>query len=171
MSNTKKNRGKLNKSFRKFIDHDEYFTEEEQQQILHSFENKYYQKVFRLSIYFLVWSIISFSIDSTFISGGVIASILAGVHIVYFLPTILFSFINYGIKFVYVRWYMKDTLTLKQAALVGIPCIGSALILRMLLKNDPLFLEGLRHYIKYLRRRGFAFILRLFQVSKRKRNI
>lgn len=163
MNNTENKRGRLNKSFRKFIDHDEHFSEEEQQKILTSFEDKRYQKIFRLSIYLLIWSIIGLAIDSTFIGGGVIASIMMGAHITFFLPTIIFSVVNFIIKFSYVRWYTQGDLTMKQAAYAGIPYFGSAAVLGFLLYDDPLFLKGLKHYLSYLRKRGVVFLARLFK--------
>jgi len=157
---------RLNKSFQKFIDQDDHFTEDEQQNILNSFESKRNQKIFRLSIYLLIWSTIGLAIDSTFIGGGVIASIFMGVNIIYFLPTILFSVGNFIAKFFFVRWYMRGDISTKQAVYSGIPYAGSAFILGFLLNDEPLFLRGLKHYLTYMNRRGFRFICKIFRKKK-----
>lgn len=149
---------RLYKSFRKFIDQDEHFSEAEQQKILTSFENPRNQKIFRLSIILLIWSTIGITIDSTFIGGGVIASLMSGADWRFFIPTIAFSVINFIAKFIFVRYYMRKDISTTHAAYCGIPYAGSALILGFLLKGDQLFLHGLKHYLKYMNRRGFRYI-------------
>ncbi|MFT6361215.1 MAG: hypothetical protein ACJAV6_000159 [Candidatus Paceibacteria bacterium] len=149
---------RLYRSFRKFVDLDEHFTEAEQEKILHSFEDSRNQKIFRLSIILLVWSTLGIFADSTLIGGGVLASIFMGVKFKFFIPTILFSIINFFAKYFFVQHYMQKNISKNHASYCGIPYAGSAILLGSLLKDDPLFLEGLKHYLKYLRKRGFQFL-------------
>ncbi len=142
----------LQKSFQKFIDHDEHFTEEQQQKILISFKDAYNKKVFNLSIILLFWSIAGITIDSVIIGGSLIGAIADGMEWRYILPTVIFSFLNFVFKSIFVKWFMGDRIPWVQLLLCGIPYIGSAGLLMYLVKRDPLYGAGLRHYMRYLRK-------------------
>lgn len=162
---------RLYKSFKKFIDQDEHFTEAEQQQILTSFENKYNRNIFRLSIILLIWSIFGITIDSFIIGGSLIATIMQGLSWKYLWPTVIFSIVNFIIKSLFVRWYFNNEIPLKEIALAGIPYLGSATLIAYLVKNDTLYGAGLQHYLKYLRRRGVRFIYTLFTQQTKNRSL
>ncbi|MFT7327842.1 MAG: hypothetical protein ACI870_000013 [Crocinitomicaceae bacterium] len=158
---------RIYKSFQKFIDKDEHFSEDQQQEILKSFEDPRHKKIFRLSVILLVWSTIAITIDSTFIGGGVIASIINGANWRFFIPTAIFSIVNFIIKFIFVKFYLRDSITNTQAAYCGIPYAGSALILGFLLRVDPLFLKGIKHYRAYMLKRGFKYICVKFNIKQK----
>lgn len=154
---------RLYKSFQKFIDQDEHFTEEQQSHILNSFEHEKSRRIFRLSIILLIWSVTSIFVDSTLIGGGVIFSVMKGINWHFFIPALSFFLINYIVKVTFIRWYMKGGIKKTHSAYCGIPYAGSALIIAFLLKEDTLFLEGLRHYLSYLRKRGFLYLCRFIK--------
>ena len=147
---------RLYSSFKKFIDQDEHFTEDQQDQILESFKNERNKKIFRLSVILMVWSIIGISIDSTIIGGSVIAVITQGLSFKYLWPTIIFSIINFIIKTIFVSWFVKKEIPFLQICLAGIPYAGSGTVIAYLVKQDPLFGSGLRHYLSYLKRNFFS---------------
>lgn len=156
----------LYKSFRKFIDQDEHFTEDQQDQILESFKNERNKNIFRLSIILLVWSSIGISIDSLIIGGSIIGVIMKGLSWKYLLPTIIFSVVNFIIKAIFVKWYLKNEIPFKQICLAGIPYAGSASIIAYLVREDPLYGAGLQHYMRYLRKRGFRKLCNLLYFKK-----
>jgi len=157
---------RLYRSFRKFIDQDQHFTEEQQHNILKSFEDERSRRVFRLSIILLLWSAIGVFIDSTLIGGGVIFSVMKGINWHFFIPAFSFFVVNFTSKILFVRWYMKGNIKQTQCVYCAIPYAGSALILGFLLARDPLFLEGLRHYLKYLRKQSFKFVCKQLKDDK-----
>jgi uncharacterized membrane protein (DUF485 family) len=152
---------RLYKSFKKFIDQDEHFTEQEQDKILESFKNKKNRKIFRLSIILLIWSFFGITIDSFLIGGGILGTILKGLSLKYVWPTIIFSITNFIIKTTFVRFYMKKEIPLKQIALAGIPYVGSGTLIRYLINNDVLYSQGIQHYLRYLKKRGIKFVISL----------
>jgi len=153
---------RLYKSFKKFIDQDEHFTEIQQDQILESFKNKRNRNIFRLSIILLIWSIFGITIDSFIIGGSLIATIIEGLSWRYVLPTVIFSLVNFTIKAIFVRLYFKNEIPFKHIALAGIPYIGSATLIAHLVRQDKLYGTGLQHYLKYKRKKSFKFIYSLF---------
>jgi len=157
---------RLYASFQKFIDQDEYFTETQQHHILESFQNKRNKNIFRLSIILLIWSILGVAIDSLIIGGSLISALIQGVSWRYILPTLIFSALNFTMKSLFVSWYMKKEIPMKQILLAGIPYAGSASIIAHLVKTDSLYGLGLQHYIKYLRHRGIRWIITLMYSKK-----
>ncbi len=153
---------RLNKSFKMFINQDEHFTKGEQDHILSSFVHKKNYQVFYLSIFLLMWSIIGAIIESVLLGGATIVSIINSPNISYFIPAILFLIFNIIAKVLFALLYVRRYITTLQALSSGVPYIGAALVLGFLLKNNKLFLKGLLHYIKYLRRHSLAFIYNLF---------
>ncbi len=157
---------KLYESFQKFIDQDKHFTESQQDHILKSFQDKRNKNIFRLSIILLIWSVIGISLDSLIIGGSIIGVIMQGLSWKYLLPTIIFSAVNFIFKSIFVKWYLKKEIPVKQILLAGIPYAGSASIIAYLVRKDPLYGAGLQHYMKYLRRRGFRKLCKLLYFKK-----
>lgn len=158
---------RLYASFQKFIDQDEHFTESQQQEILESFESKRNKNIFRLSILLLIWSIFGITIDSFIIGGSIIGVIMQGLSLKYLYPTIIFSVVNFIIKSIFVKSYLKNEIPMKQILLSAIPYAGSASVIAYLVRKDPLYGRGLRHYIRYLRKRGAGFIRSLVIKQKK----
>ena len=158
---------RLYKSFQKFIDQDEHFTESQQDQILESFKNERNKNIFRLSIILLIWSFFGITIDSFIIGGSAIAVIMQGLSWRYLLPTIIFSITNYIIKAIFVKWYLRNEIPFKQICLAGVPYAGSASIIAYLVRSDPLFGAGIQHYLRYLKKQGVHFIYSLFKKNKK----
>ena len=100
----------------------------------------------------LFWSIAGITIDSVIIGGSLIGAIADGMEWRYILPTVIFSFLNFVFKSIFVKWFMGDRIPWVQLLLCGIPYIGSAGLLMYLVKRDPLYGAGLRHYMRYLRK-------------------
>lgn len=151
---------KLYNSFKKFIDQDEHFTEDQQQEILKNFEDPQNKKIFRLSIILLLWSIIGITIDSFIIGGSIIGVFTQGLSWLYVLPTIIFSVVNFLLKTIFISWYLKKEISFAQVCLAGIPYVGSASVIAVLVSKKPLFGAGLQHYMRYLRIR---YINRFFR--------
>lgn len=157
---------RLYRSFQKFIDQDDHFTESQQEEILVSFKNKRNKKIFRLSIILLIWSIIGISIDSFIIGGSLISAIMKGLSWIYILPTVIFSIVNFIFKAIFVRWYLKNEIPWSQILLAGIPYAGSAAIIAYLVREDPLYGAGLQHYLGYLRKRGVCKFKKKIGINK-----
>ena len=157
---------RLYQSFKKFIDQDDHFTEAQQEKSLESFKQKRNKNIFRLSIILLVWSVVGITIDSLIIGGSIIGVIMQGLSFLYLLPTLIFSAVNFIFKSIFVKWYLKNEIPMKQILLAGIPYLGSASIIAYLVRSDPLFGAGIQHYLSYLRKRGLKYFYRLLSLEK-----
>ncbi|MCI5051208.1 MAG: hypothetical protein MRY57_02785 [Candidatus Pacebacteria bacterium] len=150
----------LCKHFRYYIDtHDEYMTEEEQQAALKSFEKPFNKRVFQLSIILIFWSVIGLTIDTFIIGGSATAAIIKGPAWIQLVPTLIFSAVNWLLKWGFVYWYLKKEVPLGVAFMTGVQYVGFTILLAHTLKHDPEFRFGLKHYIRFLRKKGIRFIL------------
>ena len=152
-------------SFDAFIAHDEHFTEAEQAHILDSFREARNQRLVRLSLILALWSVIAAFVDSILIGGGVIASVMMGLNLMYFIPEITFFVVNFAVKVFFVRWYLARSLSFGRLTLSGIPYLGSILVIGFLTKDDPIFFKGVKHFLRYQRGRGVRNLGRSLRIN------
>lgn len=151
------------KNFQRFIDEDKDLTEKEQELALEKFQNPFYRKIFRAALILLIWSSVGLFIDSFIIGGSSIAVIMKGFDIKYLLPTLIFSITNWIIKVVFIYYFLEKKIPKTEVILVGVPYVGSALVLSYILRHDPYFKHTLFHYLKWLKKKGFSFIISMFR--------
>jgi len=154
----------LYKNFKIYVDSDDdHMSEDEQQAALRSFEKPFNKRVFQMCIILLIWSVFGVTIDSFIIGGGVTAAIVTGPAWIQLLPTLIFSVLNWLVKWAFVYFYMRREVSLGLAFITGVQYVGFTLLLGNTLKNDPEFRRGLGYYIKYLRKKGIGFILNMLK--------
>lgn len=161
---------KLYKGFAKFVDEDNsHLTEDQQQTALKSFEKPFNKKVFQLSIILLLWSVVGLTIDSFIIGGSATAVVVNGPAWIQLLPTLIFSALNWLIKCIFVFFFLQRKVPFYIAFFTGVQYVGFTILLGYTLKNDPEFRLGLHDYIKYLKKKGFKFIITLMNKNKKPR--
>jgi hypothetical protein len=154
---------KLNvvKSFNRFIDSQDY-EPEEKAEILSLFQKPVIRRVFMLSLFLLIWSMIGIFLDGFFVGGGVFASFMMGEFMLkLFLPALIYFFANMMAKFIFIKIYLKDQINIRNSALATIPYAGSAILFGATLNNEPLFIDALRKYLKHQRIKGFTRVCKM----------
>lgn len=149
----------LYKSFCEYVDsHDEYMTELEQQKAILAFEKPFNKRVFQLCIILIIWSIVGLTLDTFIIGGSLTAAVVMGPAWIQLLPTLIFSTLNWLAKCLFVFFYLRKEIPFWIAFMTGVQYIGFTILLGHTLKNDSEFLNGLKHYLKFLKKKGIRFI-------------
>ena len=157
----------VSKNFSSFVDSQEDYSPRQKEEILNLFRQPVVRRIFMLSLYLLIWSLIGIVLDALFVGGGVLTAIMMQhVMLAFFLPAIVYFTVNTLAKFVFIKAYMKKDIGLRIAAFATLPYIGSAILFGALLQKHPEFLKALHRYIKHMRKKGFVATCKLcFQSS------
>ena len=147
--------------FVRFIERDDYFNIKEKEHIIASSHNSYHQRAFKLAVLLVFWSIVGSFIDSVLIGGGVFFSITEGLHIKHFIPEFIFFLVNFFLKSTFIFWYMKNQFSYPRSLLCATPYLDSFIVLGCILKDDPLFVKGIKRYLNHLRKSLFKNILNI----------
>lgn len=142
-------------SVKEFIHQSKDFTNEEKKEINDNLSEQDLGKLATVIMILISWSIIAFFIESMLIGGGVVFSIIKGINWEYFIPEFIFVLSNFIAKIYFIRWYMKDNISLSNTLYASIPTIGPGILLGIVVKNNPLFIKALRNYIRYRKQSFF----------------
>lgn len=157
----------LYKDFRKFVDQDDCnLSEDQQQAALNSFQKPFNKRVFQVSIILMLWSVVGLTIDTFIIGGSVTAAIVTGPAWIQLLPTLIFSAVNWIVKCIFVYFFLRREVPFYIAFITGVQYIGFTLLLGYALKHDLEFRIGLQDYIKYLKKKGIQFVVKMIQKNK-----
>ncbi|MCI5051207.1 MAG: hypothetical protein MRY57_02780 [Candidatus Pacebacteria bacterium] len=154
---------RLYKNFKIFLDNDEHLSQEEQDIALKAFQKPFNKRVFEQCIILLLWSVVALFIDIFIISGSATAAVVTGPSWLQVLPTLIFSAVNWIVKSIFVYFYMRREIPYKIAFLTGVQYIGFTLLLGYTLKHDPEFKHGIKHYLRYLKKKGFRSVIAMMQ--------
>ena len=156
----------LSKDFEHYI---EFHTELEESQhvyVKNLFKQKHIKNTIKASLVLLIWSFINSFVDATMISWALVEVAMKGFSIFHFVPWLLMVAVNMIAKYSFLNW-LDDSraFSQKQKVLATIPSLGVFLFLASVLSKEKLFLKVTRKYLRYVRKRGVKFILRLLGFS------
>ena len=144
-----------------FLDTQDY-SQEEKNEILTLFKKPAIKRVFMLSLYLLIWSLIGIFLDLFFVGGGLFATLMMGdIMLMLFLPALIYFVVNLLAKFLFIKLFLKDQISLGSAALATLPYAGSAILFGATLSNEPLFLDAMKGYFKYQKSKGLIKVCKL----------
>lgn len=142
------NFGKTEDKIRRFIDTSDKITDEERDQITEELEGKDMKELFRFIALSISWSSIALTMDLTINSiVGTTALAQGALRYSHLLPTLIFSSVDYAIKYSVYRRYYGHLLTRWQTAKSSLPTLGPLFLINELFRDSPVFARALKLYI------------------------
>lgn len=162
---TKKSKG-LTKDFVHFVEFHTDLDQEEQGYVLHLFDQKRIKKAVRISLILLMWTFFASFFDSALASSAIVASMISGISLFYFIPNIIFALANFIAKIIFLSWYDSNRdFTSKQIVYAALPFAGVIFFLGSVFRREKLFFRTIRGYLRYVRKRGVKSILSLIGIK------
>jgi hypothetical protein len=156
----------LTKDFEHFIDYHTELKGDEYKYVKNLFGQQHIKKTIRASLVLIIWSFINSFVDATMIGWSFVEVAMKGFSILHFVPWLLMVSFNMVAKYFFLGWVdTGNNFSHKQKVLATIPSVGVFLFLASVLAQEKLFLKVTRQYLRYVKRRGVKFILRLLGFS------
>lgn len=149
-------------SFDEFIGTDITITNKET--ILEFHESKA-KKIFAVARDMIIWSVFGVTLDVLIISGSTVTTLVDGLGLVTWLPTLLFLILNYIAKAIYIKYKIRDaSLSLMVKGVVQY--VGSILIIDHVFRHHTEYRDAVKKYFDYLKERNKKFFKILNIIKK-----
>jgi hypothetical protein len=156
----------LNDSFQEFLETQPGLSQEQKHEMIEFFKEPIVRETVVVSLSLVLWSILYSFIDLALLGSGVVYTLVDGFSLLKYLPWILMTLSNFLVKSILFAWFTHEgTYTKKQHYLAAVPSIGVFLFLADVFKENPLFYTTLKSYLKYARKRGVRFIIKLARTN------
>lgn len=127
---------------------DKYTTEESSYLVEHSL-GRGVSKIFRVGYILIVWSFVAVWIDNILIPGAAGYTFLKGEISWATATPIIFLLVNATLKAIFIKWRLKDQISIGGAYLASVPYIGFAFLLKSQFKTDKLLYIAAKDYFLY----------------------
>lgn len=165
---TKRSKKKLSltKDFEHYVEFHTDLNRHEYEYVKNLFKEDHIKKTIQAALVLLIWSIINSFVDATMISWALVEVAMKGFSILHFVPWLLMVAGNMTAKYLFMGWLnSRGAFSNTQRFLATIPSLGVFLFLSSVFAQERLLLRVTRQYLRYVRRRGAKFILKLLNIN------
>ncbi|MCG8474676.1 MAG: hypothetical protein MI784_04255 [Cytophagales bacterium] len=136
--------------FCRYIDNSDKFSAEDKKYIQRKILHKKVTGVLYVSSMLVGWSVVGAWIDAVLFPGAALATILSGeFEWMYVAPAIVFSIVNYMLKFSYVYLSLRGKVPLLSAMIAVLPYVGSAFLVKPYLLDEPKLRRAVMLFLAY----------------------
>ncbi|NME66909.1 hypothetical protein [Flammeovirga aprica] len=138
-------------NFCNFVQNSDKYTPEESSYLVENSLGKGVSKIFRVGYILIVWSFVAVWIDNILIPGAAgYTFIQREISWATAIP-IIFLVTNATLKAIFIKWRLKNQISIGGAYLASVPYIGFAFLLKSQFKTDKLLYIAAKDYFLYQR--------------------
>lgn len=135
--------------FCSFVKNNDKYTDEECAYLIEHSLGKSVSKIFRVGYILIIWSFIAVWVDNILIPGAVGYSFLQGEISWATATPIFFLITNATLKAIFIKWRLRNQISIGGAYLSSVPYVGFAFLLRTQFKADKLLYIASKDYFLY----------------------
>lgn len=149
-------------SFCTYVDDQDDFTNTEKEYLVKIIVNNNLSGVLYVSSVLAAWSFVAGVIDAVLFPGIIVYAIFHGVvDYKVFTPPVVFLFVNFTAKLIYIALNLKGKVGYKDIFISALPYAGSAYLLKKFLINDKLLSKAVVLYLKLKKQQAKDYFLNL----------
>ncbi|BAX80747.1 hypothetical protein [Labilibaculum antarcticum] len=147
-------------NFCRFVDGQDDYTSTEKEYLVKIIVNNNLSGVLYVSSVLAAWSFVAGVIDAVLFPGIIVYAIFHGVVDYKVLtPPIVFLFVNFSAKLIYIALNLKGKVRFKDVFISALPYAGSAYLLKKFLVNDKLLSKAVVLYLKLIKQQAKEYFL------------
>ncbi|NLR90293.1 hypothetical protein [Flammeovirga agarivorans] len=136
-------------NFCRFVQGNKKYTNEEMDYLIQCSLGKGVSKILRVGYVLVVWSFVAVWIDNLLFPGALGYSFFKGEFSWVTISPLLFLVGNATLKALFIKYRLKDQITVFEAYWASIPYIGFAFLLRSQFKKDKILYVAAKDYFFY----------------------
>ena len=136
-------------TFEVFVAQEDVLVPEQKEKIIQYHQSNNYADFIKLSFNLFIWSLFGITFNILILGHATVESYVDGLGWGKFYPLLFFGIVNYFAKFIYIKLFLKNSISLWKAIISVIPYLGSFILFRSVIKDNWLYRQLLYRHFQY----------------------